>query len=41
MEFLSQISFGAPWLLTGLLALPVLWLLLRVTPPAPRTQKFQ
>jgi hypothetical protein len=40
MEFLSQISFGAPWLLTGLLALPVLWLLLRVTPPAPRTQKF-
>ena len=40
MEFLPQISFGAPWLLTGLLALPVLWLLLRVTPPAPRTQKF-
>jgi hypothetical protein len=40
MELLSQISFGAPWLLTGLGALPVLWLLLRVTPPAPRTQKF-
>jgi hypothetical protein len=40
MDLLSQISFGAPWLLMGLLALPVLWLLLRVTPPAPRTQKF-
>jgi len=40
MELLTQISFGAPWLLLGLLALPVLWLLLRVTPPAPRTQKF-
>ena len=40
MELLSQISFGAPWLLTGLLALPVLWLLLRVTPPTPRKQKF-
>ncbi len=40
MGLLSQISFGAPWLLLGLLVLPVLWLLLRVTPPAPRTQKF-
>jgi hypothetical protein len=37
---LSQLSFGAPWLLLGLLALPVIWLLLRVTPPAPRAQVF-
>ncbi|MBV9550642.1 MAG: BatA domain-containing protein, partial [Alphaproteobacteria bacterium] len=40
MDLLSQLSFGAPWLLTGLLALPVIWLLLRVTPPAPRPQIF-
>jgi hypothetical protein len=40
VEMLSQLSFGAPWLLLGLLALPVIWLLLRVTPPAPRPQVF-
>jgi hypothetical protein len=40
VEILSQLSFGAPWLLLGLLALPVIWLLLRVTPPAPRRQVF-
>src|SRR3954447_14181746 len=32
--------FNAPWLLLALAALPVLWWLLRVTPPAPRTQSF-
>ena len=32
--------FAAPWLLLGLAALPLLWWLLRVTPPAPRTQSF-
>ncbi len=32
--------FAAPWLLLGLLALPALWWLLRVTPPAPRRQDF-
>ena len=32
--------FGAPWVLLALVALPVLWWLLRVTPPAPRTQDF-
>ncbi len=32
--------FTAPWLLLALAALPVLWWLLRVTPPAPRTQSF-
>ncbi len=40
MGLLSQLSFGAPWLLLGLLALPVIWLLLRVTPPSPRPQIF-
>ncbi len=32
--------FAAPWVLTGLLALPLLWWLLRVTPPAPRSEVF-
>jgi len=32
--------FAAPWLLLGLVALPLLWWLLRVTPPSPRTQSF-
>ncbi len=30
----------APWLLLALPALPLLWWLLRVTPPAPRVQRF-
>lgn len=32
--------FAAPWLLLALAALPLLWWLLRVTPPAARTQSF-
>ena len=32
--------FAAPWVLLALAVLPVLWWLLRVTPPAPRTQDF-
>jgi hypothetical protein len=32
--------FVAPWVLIGLLALPLLWWLLRVTPPAPRSEVF-
>ena len=32
--------FAAPWVLSRLLALPLLWWLLRVTPPAPRSQSF-
>ncbi len=32
--------FTAPLLLLALAALPVLWWLLRVTPPAPKTQSF-
>jgi hypothetical protein len=34
------ISFGAPFILLGLLALPVLWWLLKVTPPLPRRTLF-
>ena len=33
-------SFETPWLLAALALLPVLWWLLRVTPPAPRRQSF-
>ncbi|MEA2790750.1 MAG: hypothetical protein QOG73_3156, partial [Acetobacteraceae bacterium] len=32
--------FVTPWVLVGLLALPLLWWLLRVTPPAPRSEIF-
>jgi len=34
------LAFAQPLLLTGLLALPVLWWLLRVTPPRPRRIDF-
>ncbi|MCX7380270.1 MAG: BatA domain-containing protein [Alphaproteobacteria bacterium] len=32
--------FAAPWVLFALAALPLLWWLLRVTPPAPRIERF-
>ncbi len=32
--------FASPWVLLALAALPVLWWLLRVTPPAPRREMF-
>jgi Domain of unknown function (DUF4159)/Aerotolerance regulator N-terminal len=34
------LAFTAPWLLLGLAALPALWFLLRVTPPAPKRVAF-
>ena len=37
---IGAISFLNPWLLAGLLALPVLWWLLRAIPPSPVTQSF-
>ena len=40
MLTLGPIGFTAPWLLLALPALPVLWWLLRVTPPAPKRQIF-
>ena len=32
--------FTAPWVLVALTSLPLLWWLLRVTPPAPRRESF-
>lgn len=37
---LGLFAFASPWLLLGLAALPALWFLLRVTPPAPRRVAF-
>ena len=34
------LSFGLPMVLWGLLALPVIWWLLRLTPPKPQTEVF-
>lgn len=34
------LSFGAPMVLWGLIALPVIWWLLRLTPPRPQTETF-
>ncbi|KTQ86957.1 RNA-binding protein [Aureimonas ureilytica] len=35
-----SLSFGAPLVLAGLLALPLIWWLLRLTPPRPQTETF-
>jgi hypothetical protein len=40
MFMLGPIGFASPLLLLGLLALPVLWLLLRAVPPAPIRRRF-
>src|SRR5919206_1355087 len=40
MLSLGPVAFAAPWLLLALPALPILWWLLRVTPPAPRRIAF-
>ncbi|HEY0525113.1 MAG TPA: DUF4159 domain-containing protein [Stellaceae bacterium] len=40
MLSLGSLAFASPWLLLGLGALPILWWLLRVTPPAPRRMPF-
>lgn len=36
----GALSFAAPWLLAALLILPVLWWLLRLTPPSPKQIPF-
>ncbi len=36
----GSLAFASPWLLTALLGLPIIWWLLRVTPPAPRRIAF-
>ncbi len=40
MLSLGALAFASPWLLVGLAALPALWWLLRVTPPAPKRVRF-
>ena len=40
MQFFQALSFETPLALWGLLALPVIWWLLRFTPPRPQTIKF-
>jgi len=37
---LGLIGFTQPWLLTALIALPALWWLLRIIPPAPKLIRF-
>ncbi|MGJ8621268.1 MAG: DUF4159 domain-containing protein [Yoonia sp.] len=40
MFSLGPIGFAAPWLLLGLIALPILWIVLRAVPPAPVRRRF-
>ena len=40
MNFLSSLSFTTPLALAALLLLPVIWWLLRFTPPRPETVRF-
>ncbi|HEV8034122.1 DUF4159 domain-containing protein [Yoonia sp.] len=40
MWSIGSIGFAAPWLLLGLIALPILWILLRAVPPAPVKRRF-
>ncbi|MBP1806086.1 DUF4159 domain-containing protein [Rubellimicrobium aerolatum] len=40
MWVLGPLGFTAPWLLVALVALPVLWLILRAVPPAPIRRRF-
>ncbi len=38
--FPASLTFAAPWLLAGVAALPIIWYLLRFTPPAPSRVVF-
>src|SRR5271166_1030370 len=38
--FTGAMTFASPWILAGLAALPVIWWLLRLTPPRPETVPF-
>ena len=40
MAALSTLTFAVPWLLAGLAVLPLLFIFLRVQPPAPRVIAF-
>mgnify|MGYP002714239960 CR=1 FL=1 len=37
---LGPIAFAVPWILGALIVLPILWWLLRLTPPSPRIVQF-
>ncbi|MCO6185427.1 DUF4159 domain-containing protein [Rhizobium sp. L1K21] len=37
---MGAFAFTAPWLLVALIAIPAIWLLLRLTPPRPRREVF-
>ncbi|MFT6510465.1 MAG: hypothetical protein ACJAVO_001534 [Parvibaculaceae bacterium] len=40
MLTLGPLAFATPWILLALASLPLIWWLLRVTPPAPKRIKF-
>ncbi len=40
MFMVGPIGFATPWLLAAMVALPILWLLLRAVPPAPIRRRF-
>ena len=40
MLSLGALAFATPWALAALVSLPVLWWLLRITPPQPRQVTF-
>ncbi|MBI4724051.1 MAG: DUF4159 domain-containing protein [Rhodomicrobium sp.] len=40
MGLLGALQFTSPWMLAGLAALPLIWWLLRLTPPRPETVPF-
>jgi hypothetical protein len=40
MFMIGPVGFAVPWLLLALIALPILWLLLRAVPPAPIRRRF-
>lgn len=38
--FSLPLAFASPWVLTALITLPLIWLLLRLTPPKPQNEIF-
>ncbi|MDM7933143.1 DUF4159 domain-containing protein [Tabrizicola sp.] len=40
MFMIGPVGFAVPWLLLGLIVLPILWFLLRAVPPAPIRRRF-
>ncbi len=40
IDFLSQLTFANPWLLSLILSLPLLWWILKILPPKPKELDF-